>query len=210
MTDHGGSKLVASEKLERNMYKRCCMTIPLIHAPIMSNFACAVNANGTLKSAADIEWFNDVDDDAPMAQFLLNLLSQPLLYLCLKATSTAFCIWLILARHRPRLLQALVGLVVQSSPLQRSEMRHSLWFQQSAPQRHLWLHLLQAHIGCCGWLFWRYVRRAWGTWCQWRDARLGGKSDSEDEDAREEYERNQAMADTDCDVSSPLFYFWRF
>jgi len=41
--------------------------IPLIHAPIMSNFACAVNANGTLKSAADIEWFNDVDDDVPMA-----------------------------------------------------------------------------------------------------------------------------------------------
>jgi len=35
------------------------------------------------------------------------------------------------------------------------------------------------------------------------------KSDSKDEDenAREEYERNQAMADTDHDVSSPLFYF---
>ena len=43
------------------------MTILLIHVPIMSNFVCAVNANGTLKSAADIEWFNDVDDDAPMA-----------------------------------------------------------------------------------------------------------------------------------------------
>ena len=35
------------------------------------------------------------------------------------------------------------------------------------------------------------------------------KSDSEDEDedAREEYERNQAMVDTDRDMSSLLFYF---
>jgi hypothetical protein len=35
------------------------------------------------------------------------------------------------------------------------------------------------------------------------------KSDreDEDEDTQEEYERNQAMADTDRDMSSPLFYF---
>jgi hypothetical protein len=38
---------------------------PLISSP-MADPGCALNASGALKSADDIEWYNDADDDAPM------------------------------------------------------------------------------------------------------------------------------------------------
>ena len=41
---------------------------PFISSP-MADPGCALDASGTLKSADDIEWYNDADDDAPMETF---------------------------------------------------------------------------------------------------------------------------------------------
>ena len=38
---------------------------PFISSP-MADPGCALDASGTLKSADDIEWYNDMDNDTPM------------------------------------------------------------------------------------------------------------------------------------------------
>ena len=43
----------------------------------MSDSACALRPDGTLKDAAEIEFFNDVDDDVPMAAVSTASASRP-------------------------------------------------------------------------------------------------------------------------------------
>ena len=59
---------------------------PFISSP-MADPGCALNASGTLKSADDIKWYNDMDNDTPMETFsiaapiVLLLQAQPCLFL---------------------------------------------------------------------------------------------------------------------------------
>ena len=45
----------------------------------MSDSACALRPDGSLKDVTKIEFFNDVDDDVPMAAVLTASASQPLM-----------------------------------------------------------------------------------------------------------------------------------
>lgn len=184
------------------------MTIPLIHAPIMSNFACAVNANGTLKSAADIEWFNDVDDDAPMAP----VSTQP-------AQSTSA---LSLSQGNLDGFLHLTNSGKAPAQIVAGSRRSGRAIKPTAKVRDAALTLIPAKRPATSSMATSAPKRTLAVVDDFSDDMfeepeerdvneempdLVEKSDSEDEDAREEYERNQAMADTDCDVSSPLFYF---
>ena len=60
--------MIASAKYKKVVKKDCTPTLVRFAPPIVANMSdqCAISSDGSLKDAADIQWYNDADDEAPI------------------------------------------------------------------------------------------------------------------------------------------------